>query len=123
MSNLQHLKIGDKIFTTERYSGNIKIYTIEKQTEKFHIIILRDKEYKIEKETGYQYGSRGSGRFASFDSVYFNEVTPNIIKERNIQAVQTSINNLSGRIQVNEENYEEIYNALNIILKYKKERK
>jgi len=122
MRDLSHLKIGDKVYTTEKYSGNIRIYTIVRQTEKFHIVVVREKEYKIEKNSGYQYGSRSSGRFGSFDSIYFGEVTPEIIKQKNIETVKSKINSLANLIEVNENNYEEIYNALEIILKYKKKK-
>ncbi len=117
--NLEHLKVGDKIYSNKPFSDDVFIYTIIRQTEKFHIIKQRDNEYKIYKKTGYQYGSQGTGRYGNFDRINFYEVTEEVIKQKNVQIVKSKLYDLHNKINVNQSNYKEINDALEIIYKYK----
>jgi hypothetical protein len=105
---LAEVKEGEFIYTNKRFGSGLYRSKVEKITNEYLVI-----------------GSRGDGRYGSFDIVYYFAETDEYKKQYRIQTIKSAINRFGGvnldKIEVTNENANNLVNAINTIRKAIKE--
>ena len=107
MNELENVKIGNYLYYRENYSDRIRIEKVDRLTKTQIICGIS----KYRKDDGRKVGA------SDWSTVYVRPVNEDIIKEYYLQNLRIKYQNL--KIEVTEENYDELYKIYNELIKYK----
>jgi hypothetical protein len=121
MSDLSNVKVGDFI-----YYDRLNHISKNKVLQESKLYLILEHNQKVRKSDGYLMGSKGEGKYSSFNIVHYYPETEEIKYRYRVQNIVNAIFGL-GRVEIDEtkitpENISSIIQAINTIRTLEKDK-